>query len=60
MLSPESLQIQSYLFASKTAQGASASLAEQRAWFDVMVKKYTGHALNMSCYFSHLKTTLQL
>src|SRR5438105_7830239 len=43
MLSAESLQIQSYLFANKTAQSAAGSLAERRAWFDVMVEKYAGH-----------------
>lgn len=44
-LSQESLQIQSYLFANKTAQGAPPSLAEQRAWYDVMVEKYAGHPI---------------
>jgi epsilon-lactone hydrolase len=39
------LQIQSYLFANKTGQGVPASLAEQRAWFDVMVEKYAGHPI---------------
>ena len=39
MLSPESLQVQSYLFTNKTAQGAPASLAEQSAWFDMIVEK---------------------
>jgi hypothetical protein len=43
MLSPESLQIQSYLFANKTAQSTPASLSEQRASFDVAVEKYAGH-----------------
>ena len=45
MLSTESLQIQSYLFANKTAQSALGSLAEGRAWFDVMVEKYAGHPI---------------
>jgi hypothetical protein len=45
MLSPESLQIQSYLFANKTAQGLPASLPEQRAWFDMMVEKYAGYSI---------------
>jgi hypothetical protein len=40
MLSPQSLKIQSYLFSNKTAQGARASLPEQRAWFDTMIEKY--------------------
>jgi hypothetical protein len=47
MLSPESLQIQSYLFANKTAQGMPASLPEQRAWFDMMVEKYAGHSISL-------------
>ena len=45
MLSPESLQIQSYLFANKTAQSAPRSLAEWRSWFDVMVEKYAGYPI---------------
>ena len=45
MLSPESLQIQSYLFANKTAHSAPGSLAEARAWFDVIVEKYAGHPI---------------
>jgi len=45
MLSPESLQIQSYLFVNKTVQSASGSLAERRAWFDGIVEKYAGHPI---------------
>ena len=45
MLSPESLQIQSYLFVNKTAQSASGSLAERRASFDGIVEKYAGHPI---------------
>jgi len=39
------LQIQSYLFANKTAQSAPRSLAEWRSWFDVMVEKYGGYPI---------------
>ena len=52
MLSTESLQIQSYLFANKTAQSALGSLAEGRAWFDVMVEKYAGHPRRNACRIS--------
>lgn len=45
MLSAESLQIHSYLFANKNAQSAPGSLAERRAWFDVMVEIYAGHPI---------------
>jgi monoterpene epsilon-lactone hydrolase len=42
MSSPESSQIRSYLFAHK---GASASLAEQRASYDVLAESYVGHPI---------------
>jgi monoterpene epsilon-lactone hydrolase len=45
MVSPLSLQIQSYLFSNKTAQGTQVSLPEQRAWFDTMIEKYAGHPI---------------
>lgn len=47
MSSPESLQIRSYLFALKAAQGAPAPLAEQRAFFEKLVENYVGHPLSL-------------
>jgi hypothetical protein len=45
MLSAESLQIQSCRFNPTYLPSAPGSLAEGRAWFDVMVENYAGHPI---------------
>jgi monoterpene epsilon-lactone hydrolase len=45
MSSSESVQIRSYLFAHKAAQGAPVSLAEQRAGYDALVETYVGQPI---------------